>query len=100
MNHMQCDTCEASYVGETESFLKAGFSEHRKPSTTTSEVSQNQSSPNHINTQSREKLMRISKMIIKREIALIFYHCEILSTYSLWKCIETSLENLYGNIRA
>ena len=31
-----------------------------------------------------------------RENALIFYL--ILSTYSLWKCIETSLENVYVDI--
>ena len=30
--------------------------------------------------------------------ALIFY--QILSTHSLWKCIEISLENLYVDIGA
>ncbi len=34
-----CDTCEASYIGETERSLKSRFMEHRRPSTTTSEVS-------------------------------------------------------------
>ena len=33
-----------------------------------------------------------------RESALIFY--QIFSTHSLWKCIETSLENLYVDIGA
>ena len=33
-----------------------------------------------------------------RENALIFY--QILSTYSLWQCIEISLENLYVDIGA
>ena len=37
--HIQCDTCEASYVGETETSLKARFSEHGRSSATTSEVS-------------------------------------------------------------
>jgi len=37
--HIQCDDCEAGYVGETERSLKARFMEHRRPSTVTSEVS-------------------------------------------------------------
>ena len=37
--HISCDTCEASYVGETERSLKSRFMEHRRPSSTTSEVS-------------------------------------------------------------
>ena len=37
--------------------------------------------------------MRIDKMITKEENALIFY--EILSTNSVRKCMEISLENLY-----
>ena len=38
---IQCNTdnCEASYIGETERSFKARFSEHRRPSTTSSEVS-------------------------------------------------------------
>ena len=48
-------------------------------------------SSNNINTQSREKLVRIDN-------ALIFY--QILSIYSLCKCTETSLENLYVDIGA
>ena len=34
-----CDSCDAKYVGETERSLKARFSEHRRPSSATSEVS-------------------------------------------------------------
>ena len=37
--------------------------------------------------------MRIDKKITKEENALIFY--EILSTNSVRKCMEISLENLY-----
>ena len=42
--------------------------------------------------------MRINKMIHLRENALIF--CQILSTHSLRKYIEISLENLYVDIGA
>ena len=34
-----CEDCPASYVGETERSLKARFLEHRRPSSSTSEVS-------------------------------------------------------------
>ncbi len=37
--HIPCDTCQASYLGETERSLKSRFMEHRRPSSTTSEVS-------------------------------------------------------------
>ena len=37
--YIKCEDCEASYVGETERSLKARFGEHRRPSSTTSEVS-------------------------------------------------------------
>ena len=38
MYKIKCEECEATYVGETERSLKARFSEHRRPSSTTSEV--------------------------------------------------------------
>ena len=41
---ISCEECEATYVGESECSLKTRFGEHRKPSSTTSEVS------NHIHT--------------------------------------------------
>ena len=59
---------------------------------------QHQFSPNNIHTLSRDKVMRINEMITKRENALIFY--QILSTTSLKKCIEISLENYYVDIEA
>ena len=59
---------------------------------------QHQFSPNVIHTMSRDKVMRIDKMITKVEIALIFY--KILSTHSLKRCMEVSLENLYVDIGA
>ena len=36
---VSCEECEATYVGETECSLKARFGQHRRPSSTTSEVS-------------------------------------------------------------
>ncbi len=46
---INCESCEASYIGETERSLKARFAEHRRPSTTTSEVSRHihTDCPNH-----------------------------------------------------
>ena len=40
--------------------------------------------------------MRINSCDHQRENALIFY--QILSTNSLRKCVDTSLENLYADI--
>ena len=48
---------------------------------------------------SRDKVMRIDKNNDHQsEIGLIFY--KILSTHSLKKCMEVSLENLYVDIGA
>ena len=47
---------------------------------------------------SRDLGLRYNKFDHQRESALIF--SEILSTYSLNKCIEISLENLYVDIGA
>ena len=44
----------------------------------------------------QEKVMRISKMITLKRNALILY--QILSTNSLTKCMEISLENLCSKI--
>ena len=38
--HIPCGSCDASYIGETEKSLKTRFLEDRRPSSTTSEVSQ------------------------------------------------------------
>ena len=42
--------------------------------------------------------MRMAKIIILKRNTVIFY--QILLTYSLWKFIEISLENLLVDIRA
>ena len=36
---IKCEECEATYVDEMERSLKSRFNEHRRPSSTTSEVS-------------------------------------------------------------
>ena len=59
---------------------------------------QHQFSPYNINRQSRGRVMRINKIITEEKKASIFY--QILSTHSLRKCIEISLENLYVDIGA
>ena len=58
---------------------------------------QYQFSPNSINAFSREKVMRINKMITRGKM-LSFKN--ILLTYSFWKCMEISMENLYVDIVA
>ena len=47
-------------------------------------------------TYSRENIMRMNKTKHERRNVLIFY--QILLTYSLRKCMEISLENLYVDI--
>ena len=59
-----------------------------------SQSDQHQFTPNSINTQSKEKVMRIFEMITWGR-SLIF--SQILSTNSLSKCIEISLENSNRN---
>ena len=57
--------------------------------------SQHQLSPNNINKERREEVMRIDKQITTGEM---FRSHQILSTDSLRKCMETSLENLLMEI--
>ena len=46
---ISCEYCEATYIGKTERSLKARFGKHRRPSSTTSEVSRHihSDNPNH-----------------------------------------------------
>ena len=55
---------------------------------------QHQFSPNKIHTLSRDKVMRINKMITQLARESSSYY-QILPTNSLRKCMEISLENLY-----
>ena len=59
---------------------------------------QDQFSPNDIHTLSRDRVMRINEMITKEKMNEIFY--QILSTSSLRKYIEISLENWYVDFGA
>ena len=47
--------------------------------------------------QSKEKAMRIDKMFTEGNALIVF---QILSTNSVRKCFEISLENLYADIGA
>ena len=56
---ISCEECEATYVGESKCPLKARFGEHRRPSSTTSEVSK------HIHTDSLDHTITLenTKMV-------------------------------------
>ena len=54
--HIPCSSCEADYVGETERSLKATFDEHRRPSSSTSEVSR------HIHTDCKGHTVHIEEL--------------------------------------
>ena len=55
---IKCEECEAMHVGETERSLKARFSEHRRPSSTTSEVAK------HIHTDQPEHTVKLDNIEI------------------------------------
>ena len=52
--HIPCDSCDVPYTGKTERSSKARFLEHRRPSSTTSEVSP------HIHTDKPEQKVDIN----------------------------------------
>ena len=58
---------------------------------------QYQFSPNNIHMLPREMIMRVNKMITKKN-ALICY--QTLSTIFLRKCMKVSMENVYVDIGA
>ena len=62
---IKCEECEAMYVGEMERSLKSRFNEHRRPSSTTSEVSK------HIHIEYPEHSVELE-------------NTEILTTESRW----------------
>ena len=62
---IKCEECEATHEGETEISLKARFSEHRRPCSTTSEVAK------HIHTDQPEHTVELD-------------NTEILTTEPRW----------------
>ena len=62
---IKCEKCEAMYVGETERSLKARFSEHRRPSSSNSEVAK------HIHVEQPDHSVELD-------------HTDILTTESRW----------------
>ena len=62
---IKCEECEATYIGETERSLKSRFNEHRRPSSTISEISK------HIHIEHPEHSVELE-------------NTEILTTESRW----------------
>ena len=76
--HIQCDTCEVSDVGETQRSLKAKFSERRRSSATTSEVSRhiktiNFDHPGHMIDLENTKLLTVEPKRFERGVKEAFY---------------------------
>ena len=64
------EECEAIYVGETKRSLKARFGEHRRPSSTTSEVSKHihTNNPNHTITLENTKILAVEHKRFERGV--------------------------------
>ncbi len=73
--HIPCDTCEASYIGETERSPKSRFMEHRRPSSTTSEVSCHihLNEPDHQVDIERVKILAVEARWLEREVMKAIY---------------------------
>ena len=73
--HISCEDCDASYVGETERSLKARFGEHRRPSSTTSEVSKHihSDNPNHSITLDNTKILTVEPKWFDRGVKESIY---------------------------
>ena len=67
---ISCEECEATYVGETERSLKARFGEHRRPSSTTSEVSKHihTDSPDHTIMLENTKILEVEHKWFERGV--------------------------------
>ena len=67
---ISCEDCEATYVGETEHSLKAKFGEHRRQSSTTSEVSKHihTDSPDHTITLENTKVLAMEHKWFERGV--------------------------------
>ena len=67
---ISCEENEATYVGETERSLKARFGEHRRPSSTTSEVSKHihTDSPDHTIMLENTKILEVEHKWFERGV--------------------------------
>ena len=72
---IECDSCEATYIGETERSLKARFSEHRRPSSINSEVSRhiNVDSTDHAVTLDKTKVLAVEPKWFERGVKEAIY---------------------------
>jgi hypothetical protein len=73
--HIPCEECPASYIGETERSLKARFSEHRRPSSVNSEVSQHihQAYPGHRIDMDKTKILTVEPRWFERGVKEAIY---------------------------
>ena len=73
--HTSCEDCDASYVGETERSMKARFGEHRRPSSTTSEVSKHihSDNPNHSIKLDNTKILAVESKWFERGVKESIY---------------------------
>ena len=67
---ISCEECEATYVGETERSLKERFGEHRRSSSTTSEVSKyiHTDNSNHNITLEKTKILLVEHKWFERGV--------------------------------
>ena len=67
---INCEECEATNVGGTKRSLKARFGEHRRPSSTTSEVSKHihTDSPDHTITLENTKILEVEHKWFERGV--------------------------------
>ena len=67
---ISCEECEATSGGETERSLKARFGEHRRPSSTISEVSKHihTNSPDHTITLENTKILAVKHKWFERGV--------------------------------
>ena len=73
---ISCEECDATYVGEMERSLKARFGEHRRPSSTTSEVSKHirTDNPNHNITLENTKILSVEHKWFERGLEGSYLH--------------------------
>ena len=67
---ISCEECEATYVGKTERSMKARFGEHRRQSSTTSEVLKHihTDSPDNTITLENTKILEVEHKCFERGV--------------------------------